>query len=106
MRNEEQIAEAVAAGAAFLDDKVGPEWIARVDLGRLDMSSIRWCVAAQVFGDWYGMDEAALADGFDVQDLGFDSSTESFREDNESAEYNMLHNAWVELIENRRNNSQ
>lgn len=104
------IAERVAAGAAFLDERE-PGWDQRIDLGRLNLKSECRCVLGQLnsalASDWgvitgkYGLHRAwdsgprGLAD----TDLGFNVSVQRRGDEAEWAE---LTAAWHQLITARR----
>jgi hypothetical protein len=49
-----EVPEQVRAGAAFLDEVIGPEWIEQVNLDTLDLESGCRCVAAQIVNQFEG----------------------------------------------------
>jgi len=110
----------VQAGAAFLDETVGPQWIEQVNLDRLDIESGCGCVAAQVVGGFeggfqnaweYAMHEWGVVklDGLDpsitgidmdrARELGFLGYNAS--EGGAGAPWVALEDGWRELIAER-----
>jgi hypothetical protein len=49
-----EVPEQVRAGAAFLDEVIGPGWIEQVNLDTLDIESGCKCVAAQLVSEFEG----------------------------------------------------
>lgn len=90
------VAERVAAGAAWLDERK-PGWWQRTDLDRLDVASERHCPVAQEYGTYY---RAPVMTHDQARALGFDCSLVAAElgavaEDFEFAE---LTETWRELI--------
>lgn len=102
---EDEIAQAVVLGAAWLDGKFGPEWQNLVDRNVLDMSSSVSCVLGQVFGRAYHLVLMAMeiwermtrvevrsfmiSHGFDLSEYG-------------RGQHAQLTAEWVRVIEARR----
>lgn len=87
----------VAAGAAYLDVVVGPQWVDRIDLKVLDLGSTQDCVVGQLVGD-YMTSAIGIADG---SVLGFDV-VESRSVDDVEMDYDKLTREWVKIIRRRR----
>jgi hypothetical protein len=61
----------VQAGMAFLDTALGPDWVRRINVSRLDINANCYCVLGQLYGDYY---EGRIRLGIDFtmsEDLGF-----------------------------------
>ena len=86
------IAERVAAGAAFLDERK-PGWWKRINLDTLDIYSCTACVIGQL-----GMADEGHENPFDP-DLGFDKALDAAPG---MAGYRALNRAWRRVIEARR----
>ena len=54
----------IAKGVAYLDQDLGPSWVERIDLRRLQMQDCHKCVIGQLYGNFYSRFEA-IADGFE-----------------------------------------
>lgn len=98
-------AERVGLGAQWLDHVdhlLGqPSWWRLIDLIRLDMGSQTKDILGQLFGSFMrapiSLDQA-VAFGFDATGDG--------GEEGEADEYAALHDAWVDLITERREGTQ
>ncbi len=77
-------------GAAALEKDI-PGSVAKLDRGKLDMSSPRWCALGQTYGE-YIMAPDHLEE--DAVNLGFDVSCES----SERVSYAQLTEAWRDII--------
>lgn len=89
------MAQRVAAGAAWLDANL-PDWEARIDLERLDLSEAKLCILGQLFGD-YGNKASRNAR---FSDKGLESGNRGFN--TYSGGYEPLTAEWRHLIEARR----
>ena len=90
----------VDRGAALLDEVYGPEWDERIDLERLNLSSICNCVLGQL----HPRAENGYYRGLRVTGLGHSfpkSSSHGFTY-GRHATFEQLTNAWKRLIERRR----
>lgn len=88
------VQDRVATGAALLDEQM-PDWVERIDLGRLDVESPCRCVLGQLFGDY--------ADGWAVlSDFTSLSQAISHGFEADSVEYDELTAEWRALIEQRQ----
>ena len=109
------VAERVAAGAAFLDERE-PGWCKRIDPDRLDMSAECRCVLGQLTTDledpwWsditakFGIRSAASTFSDDVRlcdwELGFNASLARGRAE-QDREYAELGAEWRRVIAERR----
>lgn len=113
------VAERVAAGAAFLDERE-PGWWQKVDLERISMDSACNCVLGQLstdrlsrpeqFGDWgqicsaFGLTEGYLGQSsgrLSDTELGFNASSKPGSED-QLSEYVALGAEWTRVILARR----
>lgn len=102
---EMSIDERVAKGAAWLDERCS-DWINRIDLEILDISRPALCVLGQSFGlnpsNWHIFMNMHDMGQYDECCLGFESR--HALSGDEAVEYEYLNEAWIEYIENRRNN--
>jgi hypothetical protein len=100
------IAERVAAGAAFLDERE-PGWADRIDVGPLDLGSGCRCVLGQLHPD---EDDPSLSyhdarvdlglTPLKAEELGFDA--ESDFGPGQNKEYDALTAEWTRVITERR----
>jgi hypothetical protein len=88
------IAERVAAGAAWLDERE-PGWIDRIDLDTLDLRDCTRCVGGQLAGEYLAFLRRHNLDSLDAQPLGFTLM-------GSGADFAPLTAAWRELIATRR----
>lgn len=95
------IAERVAAGAAFLDERE-PGWVDRIDPRRLDIADCSRCVLGQLFGAYVnGLDWMHdVAPHVDQLELGFMFADGS--EDAELDDAEGLTTEWLRVILARR----
>lgn len=97
----EQAREAVAKGAALLDER-NPGWDAKIDLDGLYVGDSTECVLGQLYGRYLdGQTELGLSNSQGVS-YGFD--TWFRKEEHPDEQYDMgdLQTAWEELINERR----
>ena len=108
------IAERVAAGAAFLDERE-PDWWRRIDVKRLELASSCQCVLGQLHSHKCGepsMHYLHARSRFEVADvcghadpdaaLGFDVSDAARRAGREGVEYAGLTAEWRRVIAERQ----
>jgi hypothetical protein len=105
--SESMIAERVAAGAAFLDERK-PRWADGIGLDHLDIGSECNCVLGQSFGGYvFGKHSLGLTDRETVA-LGFTATGDEENLDESAvdhSEYPLLTAEWKRLIEERRQSS-
>lgn len=58
------IAQRVAAGARWLDELFGPQWVDRIDLNTLDLASTYRCICGQVFNQQHHADNVDERPGY------------------------------------------
>ncbi len=85
------IKDRVAKGLAFLLDKC-PEKVALIDLDKLDMRHIHWCVLGQILGNFWSFNTLGLT-VYELADLGFDTDTQD--------QYGELTLAWKDALNER-----
>jgi hypothetical protein len=95
--------EQVAAGAAYLDQKV-PGWEASVNLEKLDMADCKRCIVGQTICEYYTWqndydmyDDKSAALGFDVY------WPEGYSREWLTEQYVKLEETWVNLLKERAN---
>ena len=88
------IAERVARGAALLDQHM-PGWENKVNLNILDIGLMDDCILGQCYGRYWDGARALKVFGRSSASLGFDAG------DNKG-DYELLTEAWAQLIEARR----
>lgn len=100
-------AEAVKKGAAMLDAKI-PGWIDMIDLANLEMSLNRGCILGQIAkvyglpnGYWSGLDILGISD---IKATGIFKLP--FTLWGRTEEYEVLGNAWKDLILQRLSSQQ
>jgi hypothetical protein len=103
----------VAAGAAWLDEHVGPGWEAKIDLGTLEMDRCDACIKGQLIRNLYGdrvfnpLTTGELYAGHYPPQLGFDIPDSDpdlrLQQGRESCkrEYLKLEAAWVAELKRR-----
>jgi len=103
-------------------DQVKPDWLDKIDLATLSISSLRSCILGQVFHDdevysGYGAGKRAiraalnkvspvLADNFSAQEYGFDGHYVGHANGEDLLPLEGLQEEWVEQITARRNQTQ
>lgn len=97
------IEQRVAAGAAWLDEN-RPDWLGRIFLESLDVSSCTLCVLGQVYGDWTeAPDDAKYDEEYDEEAYDYLSPARARGFDHYGNEgYAELTAEWRRLIESRR----
>ena len=100
----------INAGAALLDEQVGPGWTSKVDSMTLDMSSSDRCVLGQVFG---GFDEGCQSLGIHapvtMAAYGFyltngDLGAAPLSADRYIGQYRTLRDEWINYLADRHVN--
>jgi hypothetical protein len=87
MQNNNEIKARVNAGALWLEEQFGPEWIDKINLDRLNLSSSTTCIAGQVYGNYSKLVRDKLAGDFvQAVDYGFGEA------------FDQLNEAWTKKI--------
>lgn len=118
---EPTIEDRVAAGAAWLDERI-PEWVEQIDLFALRLSDGCRCILGQTFGDYTRApisggrqhdedwdwdwppeyDRAAAALGFQASEVADSRGRRAIVELVRDREYDALQEAWTRLVLGRR----
>lgn len=121
-----EVTQRVERGAAFLDGIIGPEWVDRINLDTLRLSSACNCIAGQLHNgsflaamtDWFDapsphwatVDSAEVQLGFNLSEVSDaideDADEDPLTEQDEPDNWDLLQSAWVGLITVRRSRAK
>lgn len=85
----ETYSEAVARGVEWLDAQ-DADWREKIDVEKLDIANVNWCILGQVFGGYWSAIDYKLGGNYGrAEILGFNVSSEKLN--NAFDEYNCGH---------------
>lgn len=67
--------EQIAKGVEYLDQDLGPSWVERIRVERLNLNDCFRCVIGQVYGNFYKKFDGPGADDDQSAELGFSLAT-------------------------------
>lgn len=99
--HDQEVKDRVERGIQLLYAKHGPDWVEKIDLDELQLSSGSACVLGQIYADeasgyedGYDYASSAVFDDLNMSDFGFTIAGKIYRDD----DWEQLQEAWEEAL--------